>query len=112
MVSSIYACVNVVKMHIILHPPKGAKHLFPKQECPKKGHQHECFRVFGPFLAILDSFMSRFRQNLFSESKNVRFGDMRHPEIDYVACPDLAKTFKLKTRMPQKGTSDAPKSIV
>ena len=132
MVSSIYACVNVVKMHIILHPPKGAKHLFPKQECPKKGHQHECFRVFGPFLAKIVDCIPPKGQNLFSENKNAPKRDMRCPEIimlhppkrakhlswkqecpkkghvmpwnNNVASPQNGKPFKLKTRMPQKET--------
>ena len=63
---------------------------------------------FGPFWAVLGHFMSQILQNLFSENKNVRFWDIRYPRIDYVAPPENGKTFKLKIRMPQKGTCLRP----
>ena len=74
----IYACVNVMKTHIILHVLIWAKHLFLKWQWPKKGHAPKYLCSFGPFWAI--------------------FRPKRRLHV-----PILAKPFFQKQECPKKG---------
>jgi len=78
-----------------LHPLKTAKHLFWKQECPKKGHT-------APDPGA-DCTPGK-RQNIYFGNTNAPKKDMPHPTRAPIAPPENTKSFFPKTQTPVFGT--------